>query len=133
MGFKGCDGVQYFFFIFASGKQSIVTTTSCEAELVCSNVGASYLVWAAQLLEGFRVSGPSVLAELQRNPDATSCANEMVDVPLIYQDNACAGARQLQELKAHQGEVLLHPGACSCRRAEGSMAVDRGDGVRPAK
>ena len=90
VGFKGCDGVQDSFFIFASGKQSIVTTSSCEAELVCSNVGASYLVWAAQLLEGFRVSGPSVLAELQRNADATPYANEVVDVPLIYQDNASA-------------------------------------------
>ena len=88
VGFKGCDGVADSFFIFSSSKQSIVTTSSCEAELVCSNVGASYLVWAAQLLEGFRLIGPSAVAELSRNADATPYAHEVVDVPLIYQDNA---------------------------------------------
>jgi hypothetical protein len=77
-----------------------VTTSSCEAELVCSNVGASYLVWAAQLLEGFRLPGPSLAAELQRNAD------EVIDVPLLYQDNECyspdrAGTRQLQEHEAY--------------------------------
>ena len=88
VGFKGCDGVQDSFFIFSSCKQSIVTTSSCEAELVCSNVGASYVVWAAQLLEGFRLAGPSTVAELSRNAENTPYAHEIVDVPQLYQDNA---------------------------------------------
>ena len=88
VGFKGCGDVQDSFFIFSSSKQSIVTTSSCEAELVCSNSGASYLVWAAQLLEGFLLSGPAAVAELHRNEDSTPYAHEVVEVPLLYQDNA---------------------------------------------
>ena len=90
VGFKGCDNVQDSFFIFSSSKQSIVTTSSCEAELVCSNSGASYLIWAAQLLEGFHLSGPSAIAELHRNAEITPYAYEEVEVPVIYQDNASA-------------------------------------------
>ena len=90
VGFKGCDNVQDSFFIFSSSKQSIVTTSSCEAELVCSNSGASYLVWAAQLLEGFHLSGPSAIAELHRNAEITPYAYEEVEVPVMYQDNASA-------------------------------------------
>ena len=88
VGFKGCGDVRDSFFIFSSGKQSIVTTSSCEAELVCSNVGASYWVWAAQLLEGIHLPGPALVAELYRNEDTTPYAHEVVDVPLLYQDNA---------------------------------------------
>lgn len=90
VGFKGCGDVQDSFFIFSSSKQSIVTTSSCEAELVCSNTGASYLVWAAQLLEGFHLSGPAAVAELHRNADITPYAYEAVEVPTVYQDNASA-------------------------------------------
>ena len=90
VGFKGSEVVQDSYFIFSSGKQSIVTASSCEAELVCSNVGAGYLVWAAQLLEEFRLPGPSAVAELCRNGDLTPYAHEIVDVPVVYQDNASA-------------------------------------------
>jgi hypothetical protein len=88
--FKGCGDVADSFCISSSSKQLIVTNSSCEAELVCSNVGASYLVWASQLLEGFGSSGPSTIAELHRNADLTPYAHEVVDVPLLNQDNASA-------------------------------------------
>jgi hypothetical protein len=78
------------FCIFSSAKQSIVTTKSCKAELDCSNLMASYLVWAAQLLEGFGSSGPSTIAELHRNANLTPYAHKVVDVPLLNQDNASA-------------------------------------------
>jgi hypothetical protein len=67
VGFRGTESVPDAFFMFSSGKQSIVTTSSCEAELVCANKGASYLVWASQLLEGFHLLGPA--AVLERNED----------------------------------------------------------------
>ena len=85
VGFKGCDTVPNSFFMFSSGKQSIVTTSSCEAELVCANAGASYLVWTAQLLEGFGLSGPA--ATLCRNADSTTYAHEILDAPELRQDN----------------------------------------------
>lgn len=67
VGFKGCNAVPDSYFVFASGKQSIVTTSSCEAELVCANKGASYLVWMAQLFEGFRLRGPAATMYRIRN------------------------------------------------------------------
>jgi hypothetical protein len=85
VGFKGCDSVPDSFFIFSSGKQSIVTTSSCEAELVCANKGGSYLVWASQLLEGYRLFGPA--AVLERNEDLTVYAHEALDMPVMHQDN----------------------------------------------
>jgi hypothetical protein len=85
VGFKGCDGVEDSYFIFSSRKQSIVTTSSCEAELVCANKGASYLVWAAQLFEGFRLAPAA--SNLYRNADATPYAHEVVEVPVLHQDN----------------------------------------------
>jgi hypothetical protein len=85
VGFKGCGDVADSFFVFSSGKQSIVTTSSCEAELVCANKGASYLVWAAQLFEGFRLTGPA--SEIHRNADATPYAHETLEMPELHQDN----------------------------------------------
>jgi hypothetical protein len=72
--------------MFSSGKQSIVTTSSCEAELVCANSGASYLVWAAQLLEGLGLPGPA--ATLYRNSDVSPYAEEVLELPEMHQDNS---------------------------------------------
>lgn len=85
IGFQGCGDIPDSYFAFSSGKQSIVTTSSCEAELVCANKGASYLVWAAQLFEGFRLVGPA--AVLQRNENTTSYAHEVLELPVLHQDN----------------------------------------------
>jgi hypothetical protein len=85
IGFKGCDDIADSFFIFSSRKQSIVTTSSCEAELVCANKGASYLVWAAQLFEGFHLTAAT--SDMHRNADSTPYANESLDLPVLQQDN----------------------------------------------
>jgi len=85
VGFQGCGEVPDSYFVFSSGKQSIVTTSSCEAELVCANKGASYLVWAAQLLEGFRLVGPA--AVLHRNESKSEYAHEVLELPILHQDN----------------------------------------------
>jgi hypothetical protein len=85
VGFKGCGDLPDSYFVFSSGKQTIVTTSSCEAELVCANKGAAYLVWLAQLFEGFGLRGPA--SEIYRNGDSTPYANEVIDLPLLHQDN----------------------------------------------
>jgi hypothetical protein len=85
VGFQGCGEIPDSYFVFSSGKQSIVTTSSCEAELVCANKGASYLVWAAQLLEGFRLVGPA--AVLLRNESKSEYAHEVLELPILHQDN----------------------------------------------
>jgi hypothetical protein len=85
VGFRGSDSVPDAYFMFSSGKQSIVTTSSCEAELVCANKGASYLVWASQLLDGFRLLSPA--AVLERNEDLSTYAHEVLDLPVLQQDN----------------------------------------------
>ena len=89
MGFKGCDGIPDAYFTFSSGKQSIVTKSSCESELVQSNKGADCLVWGTALLEGFGIkrNEPYVL---YRNGDNTPYAHEDIKVPVLYQDNASA-------------------------------------------
>jgi Reverse transcriptase (RNA-dependent DNA polymerase) len=85
VGFKGCNSIDDSYFIFSSRKQSIVTTSSCEAELVCANKGASYLVWAAQLFEGFRLSPAA--SNIYRNADSTPYAHEVIEMPVLHQDN----------------------------------------------
>ena len=66
--------------VTASLTPSIVTTSSCEGELVTLNSGASYLVWAAQLFEGFGL--------MHRNQETTPYAHEeLLDTPVLLQDN----------------------------------------------
>jgi len=55
LGFAGAGGIPDSFCVFASGKQTTVTKSSCHGELTAANVGADYIVWARQLLEGFGV------------------------------------------------------------------------------
>jgi hypothetical protein len=79
VGFKGYCNVNDSYFVFSSRKQSIVTTSSCEADLVCANKGA------AQLFEGFRLVGPA--SEVHRNADVTPYAHEILELPELHQDN----------------------------------------------
>jgi hypothetical protein len=53
LGFKGGDGLPDSFFVFSSGKQTTVAKSSCHGELTAANVGADFIVWARQLMEGF--------------------------------------------------------------------------------
>jgi hypothetical protein len=65
----GCVGFPGAFFIFISIKQSIVTKSSTEAELVAINEVVDYLVWMeALLLElGFASSSPPLLHQDNRS------------------------------------------------------------------
>jgi hypothetical protein len=87
MGFKGCGDIPDAYFTFSSGKQSIVTKSSCESELVQSNKGADCLVWGAMLLEGFGIKR-NLPYVLYRNEDKTPYAHEEIKPPQLYQDNA---------------------------------------------
>ena len=51
----GCAGFPGAFFIFVSSKQTIVTKSSTEAELVAINDVIDYLVWLKALLEEIEV------------------------------------------------------------------------------
>ena len=53
LGFEGVGEVPDAFFVFSSGKQTTIAKSSCHGELTTANVGADYLVWAMQLMEGF--------------------------------------------------------------------------------
>jgi hypothetical protein len=64
MGFAGKGSEPDSFFVFSSGKQTTIAKSSCHGELTTANVGADYIVWARQLMEGFGVLGPS--AKLER-------------------------------------------------------------------
>jgi hypothetical protein len=86
VAFKGCGSIPDAYFMFSSGKQTIVTTSSCEAELVGANKGARSLVWGRQLLEGFGIVALGRFA-LCRNPDITEYAYEIVETPSLKQDN----------------------------------------------
>lgn len=86
VGFKGSGDIPDSFCMFGSTKQSIVTTSSCEAELVAANKGATLQLWGSQLLEGFRLGSPA--AVLYRNADLTPFAYETVDRPVLFQDNS---------------------------------------------
>jgi hypothetical protein len=83
VGFKGCDDVPDSYFIFVSGKQPIVTTSTTEAELVAGNVGAEYVVWEVELLVGFDVkAGAAVMCRCADRSDYA-----YIEVPVVYQDN----------------------------------------------
>jgi hypothetical protein len=70
VGFKGCDGVADTYFIFSSGKQSVVANSVAEAELIGSNAVCKTIVWFAQFLECFRIYD-----QVKR------------EVAILYQDN----------------------------------------------
>jgi hypothetical protein len=53
VGFAGANGKPDAFFIFSSGKQTTIAKSSCHGELTTANVGADYIVWLRQLMEGF--------------------------------------------------------------------------------
>ena len=53
LGFEGVGEVPDAFFVYSSGKQTTIAKSSCHGELTTANVGADYLVWARQLMEGF--------------------------------------------------------------------------------
>jgi hypothetical protein len=53
MGFIGENGLPDSFFIFSCGKQTTIAKSSCHGELTSANVGADYIVWVRQLMEGF--------------------------------------------------------------------------------
>jgi hypothetical protein len=53
LGFAGDGDIPDCFCVFASGKQTTVAKSSCHGELTAANVGADYIVWARQLMEGF--------------------------------------------------------------------------------
>ena len=78
VGFKGWGDLPDSFCFFASHKQSLVTLSSCEAELVCANSGATSLVWGALWMEeiGMTVN--------------TYDLNRVEATPAILQDNTSA-------------------------------------------
>ena len=83
-GFKGKSPDSDSYCIFHSGKQSIVTKSSCESELVASNDGGSLLVWMVQLLAGYRVDGKG--GDLYRNANVGAVPQAGSEATL-YQDN----------------------------------------------
>jgi hypothetical protein len=85
VGFKGCGDVPDAFCMFSSSKQSLVTESSSECELVTANSGATLLVWAAQLCVGFHLVNTA--STIYRNADRSEYAFEEVDVPVLLQDN----------------------------------------------
>jgi len=81
LGFKGCTEANDSYCVFSCGKQSIVTNSSCEAELVCSNSGATYLVWGGTFLKGFK------LERSYYNPSELHRCDLLKGVPILLQDN----------------------------------------------
>jgi hypothetical protein len=82
LGFAGDGDVPDCFCVFASGKQTTVTKSSCHGELTAANVGADYIVWARQLMEGFGVGdAPSKLLRKVNGDE------EIVAPSVLRQDN----------------------------------------------
>jgi hypothetical protein len=86
MGFEGKDDLPDSFFIFSSGKQTTIAKSSCHGELTSANVGADFIVWARQLMEGFGTqdAGPSRL-----DRKGTDDVSEDIDTTpsILRQDN----------------------------------------------
>jgi hypothetical protein len=82
LGYAGAGETPDCFCVFASGKQTTVAKSSCHGELTAANVGADYIVWARQLMEGFGTEdGPSRLMR-------KGSAEETVTAPsILRQDN----------------------------------------------
>lgn len=59
MGFEGTDDAPDSFFIFSSGKQTTIAKSSCHGELTSANVGADFIVWGRQVMEGFGIQDAS--------------------------------------------------------------------------
>ena len=66
----GCAGFPGAFFIFVSSKQTIVTKSSTEAELVAINDVIDYLVWLKALLEEIEVVSGNAPVLFQDNRSA---------------------------------------------------------------
>jgi len=88
LGFQGRGDVPDSFFVFSSGKQSTIAKSSCHGELTAANVGADYIVWARQLMEGFGSVVDVGAARLDRkgSPDP-SVISGTIQASTLRQDN----------------------------------------------
>ena len=61
VGFEGYDGDDCYI-MFVSNKQTLVAKSSCEAELICANTAAEYMVWLIDMKEevGYPSTRPAV-------------------------------------------------------------------------
>ena len=84
LGFQGDGDVPDSFFVFRSGKQTTIAKSSCHGELTSANIGADYIVWARQLLEGFGVCHSPSTLERHGLPDPDS---ESLQASTLRQDN----------------------------------------------
>ncbi len=87
MGFAGDEANPDTFFIFSSGKQTTIAKSSCHGELTTANVGADYIVWARQLMEGFGVLGPPARLDRRGPPDQMEEDVTDVSPSILRQDN----------------------------------------------
>jgi len=86
LGFAGAGVLPDSFCVFASGKQTTVAKSSCHGELTAANVGADYIVWARQLMEGFGCgSGPSKL--VRNGKDEEGSVDQSMGPSILRQDN----------------------------------------------
>jgi hypothetical protein len=86
LGFAGAGDLPDSFCVFASGKQTTVAKSSCHGELTAANVGADYIVWARQLMEGFGCgSGPSKL--VRNGKEEGGSAGKSTGPSILRQDN----------------------------------------------
>jgi hypothetical protein len=86
LGFAGVGDVPDCFCVFASGKQTTVAKSSCHGELTAANVGADYIVWARQLMEGF--GSEEAPAKLVRKGYEEVDASPWKEAPsILKQDN----------------------------------------------
>jgi hypothetical protein len=76
------------FFVFSSGKQTTIAKSSCHGELTAANIGADFIVWARQLMEGFGNIAGEGTARLDRkgDPDPTFSSGA-IQASTLRQDN----------------------------------------------
>ena len=84
LGFAGAGDVPDCFCVFASGKQTTISKSSCHGELTAANVGADYILWARQLMEGF--GGPDAPSKLVRKGEEPE-GSPSVAPSILRQDN----------------------------------------------
>jgi hypothetical protein len=87
VGFAGDETEPDSFFIFASGKKATIAKSSCHGELTTANVGADYIVWARQLMEGFGMVGPPARLERRGSLDEMDEHTGETCPSILKQDN----------------------------------------------
>jgi hypothetical protein len=87
VGFVGGNGVPDAFFIFSSGKQTTIAKSSCHGELTTANVGADYIMWLRQVMEGFGSIGSPARMDRKGSGTEELYAAESPEPSVLRQDN----------------------------------------------